>query len=387
MRAGNQRFVWLHKQIDQLLAALCFVKDRVSDPRVALLGEDISNALVMLLVNAERPELLGSTFLGVQGPGRVELDVPSLRTRLLNGIYTQEDATRAPHFRVLEEAAAYTVAYIRRNSLQRPACPFSTSLDAKNIGSPSARTSESIVDVVTSWLVLLRPPPPPCRRRPPYILSLRICVARETLRRISTPNAHILRFLNTTSRTAKPCQRRQATRDTLCHTDGSTSRGCSVHSQCVINTEWDGNGAAATDGDACVAANADANACAPPSHHCPANKCPATPSMPSSSSCMPYRQQQPVGDDDFGFSSPLGDDESDQTTSASGTRAVVSRVCGVCGEPSVVPAGGALASAASQGGMDALEELRLLKDQVRDISCVCNAVATGDLSQKITVRV
>jgi hypothetical protein len=37
--------------------------------------------------------------------------------------------------------------------------------------------------------------------------------------------------------------------------------------------------------------------------------------------------------------------------------------------------------------MDALEELRLLKDQVRDVSRVCNAVATGDLTQKITVPV
>ncbi|KAJ7718148.1 hypothetical protein B0H16DRAFT_1337606, partial [Mycena metata] len=49
--------------------------------------------------------------------------------------------------------------------------------------------------------------------------------------------------------------------------------------------------------------------------------------------------------------------------------------------------GGALASAATQGGMDALEELRLLKDQVRDVSRICNAVATGDLTQKITVPV
>ncbi|KAJ7740159.1 hypothetical protein B0H16DRAFT_59309 [Mycena metata] len=55
--------------------------------------------------------------------------------------------------------------------------------------------------------------------------------------------------------------------------------------------------------------------------------------------------------------------------------------------PGVVPTGGALASAATQGGMDALEELRLLKDQVRDVSRVCNAVATGDLTQKITVPV
>jgi hypothetical protein len=38
--------------------------------------------------------------------------------------------------------------------------------------------------------------------------------------------------------------------------------------------------------------------------------------------------------------------------------------------PGVVPTGGALASAASQGGMDALEELRLLKDQVGFFSLV-----------------
>ncbi|KAJ7021833.1 hypothetical protein C8F04DRAFT_1273243 [Mycena alexandri] len=44
-----------------------------------------------------------------------------------------------------------------------------------------------------------------------------------------------------------------------------------------------------------------------------------------------------------------------------------------------------IASAATQGGMNALEELRLLK--VRDVSRVCNAVATGDLTQKITVPV
>ncbi|KAJ7718145.1 hypothetical protein B0H16DRAFT_1897710 [Mycena metata] len=53
--------------------------------------------------------------------------------------------------------------------------------------------------------------------------------------------------------------------------------------------------------------------------------------------------------------------------------------------PGVVPTGGALGSAATQGGMDVLEELRLLKDKVRDVSRVCNAVATGDLTQKITV--
>ncbi|KAJ7482787.1 hypothetical protein FB451DRAFT_1129767 [Mycena latifolia] len=71
--------------------------------------------------------------------------------------------------------------------------------------------------------------------------------------------------------------------------------------------------------------------------------------------------------------------------------------CNACGHraayvdyaesPGVVPAGGALANAANQGGLDALEELRLLKDQVRDVSRVCNAVATGDLTQKIIVPV
>ncbi|KAJ7457509.1 hypothetical protein FB451DRAFT_1564296 [Mycena latifolia] len=71
--------------------------------------------------------------------------------------------------------------------------------------------------------------------------------------------------------------------------------------------------------------------------------------------------------------------------------------CNACGHraayvdyaesPGVVPAGGALANAANQGGLDALEEVRLLKDQVRDVSRVCNAVATGDLTQNIIVPV
>ncbi|CAK5277952.1 unnamed protein product [Mycena citricolor] len=55
--------------------------------------------------------------------------------------------------------------------------------------------------------------------------------------------------------------------------------------------------------------------------------------------------------------------------------------------PGVVANGSALANLVKQGGMDALEELRLLKDQVRDVSRVCNAVATGDLTQKIIVPV
>jgi osomolarity two-component system sensor histidine kinase NIK1 len=32
-------------------------------------------------------------------------------------------------------------------------------------------------------------------------------------------------------------------------------------------------------------------------------------------------------------------------------------------------------------------ELQLLKDQVQDVACVCNTVARGDLSQKITVPI
>jgi methyl-accepting chemotaxis protein len=36
---------------------------------------------------------------------------------------------------------------------------------------------------------------------------------------------------------------------------------------------------------------------------------------------------------------------------------------------------------------DQVEELQLLKDQVQDVARVCNAVARGDLSQKITVVV
>lgn len=39
------------------------------------------------------------------------------------------------------------------------------------------------------------------------------------------------------------------------------------------------------------------------------------------------------------------------------------------------------------GGLNAQDELKLLKDQVQDVARVCNAVANGDLSQKITVEV
>ena len=54
--------------------------------------------------------------------------------------------------------------------------------------------------------------------------------------------------------------------------------------------------------------------------------------------------------------------------------------------PLVVPMG-PLATAAFESGMSAVEELKLLKAQVQDVARVCNAVARGDLSQKITVPV
>ncbi|KAL4267517.1 histidine kinase [Pleurotus pulmonarius] len=56
------------------------------------------------------------------------------------------------------------------------------------------------------------------------------------------------------------------------------------------------------------------------------------------------------------------------------------------GSPLVVPMG-PLAAAAFESGLSAVEELKLLKAQVMDVARVCNAVATGDLSQKITVPV
>ncbi|KAJ7440356.1 hypothetical protein B0H11DRAFT_2293007 [Mycena galericulata] len=152
-----------------------------------------------------------------------------------------------------------------------------------------------------------------------------------------------------------------------------------------------------------------------------ANNRPATPGTPGSSSSYASALEEQFyaashasnGNgrpyDDFGFSSsssPSSADESDDTTSAGSHYTTPLATCPACGHrayhvngdaaggyvgyaesPGVVPTGGALASAASQGGMDALEELRLLKDQVRDVSRVCNAVATGDLTQKITVRV
>jgi osomolarity two-component system sensor histidine kinase NIK1 len=56
------------------------------------------------------------------------------------------------------------------------------------------------------------------------------------------------------------------------------------------------------------------------------------------------------------------------------------------GSPLIIPPG-PLATAAFESGMSAVEELRLLKAQVQDVARVCNAVARGDLSQKITVPV
>ncbi|KAG0694624.1 hypothetical protein DFH29DRAFT_959340 [Suillus ampliporus] len=60
--------------------------------------------------------------------------------------------------------------------------------------------------------------------------------------------------------------------------------------------------------------------------------------------------------------------------------------CSPSGSPLVIPPG-PLAAAAFESGMSAVEELRLLKAQVQDVARVCNAVARGDLSQKITVPV
>jgi methyl-accepting chemotaxis protein len=55
--------------------------------------------------------------------------------------------------------------------------------------------------------------------------------------------------------------------------------------------------------------------------------------------------------------------------------------------PMIVNSMGPLAHAAFESGMSAVEELKLLKAQVQDVARVCNAVARGDLSQKITVPV
>ncbi|KAK7685262.1 hypothetical protein QCA50_011625 [Cerrena zonata] len=54
--------------------------------------------------------------------------------------------------------------------------------------------------------------------------------------------------------------------------------------------------------------------------------------------------------------------------------------------PVVVPPS-PLAAAAYESGMSIVEEPKLLKQQVQDVSRACNAVARGDVSQKITVPV
>lgn len=63
-------------------------------------------------------------------------------------------------------------------------------------------------------------------------------------------------------------------------------------------------------------------------------------------------------------------------------------VTGDSGEnsPNVVPPG-PLLTAAMESGITAVDELKLLKTQVQDVSRVCQAVARGDLTQKITVPV
>ena len=41
----------------------------------------------------------------------------------------------------------------------------------------------------------------------------------------------------------------------------------------------------------------------------------------------------------------------------------------------------------NEGNLSAMEELKLLKMQVQDVSCVCQVVARSDLFQKITIFV
>ena len=65
---------------------------------------------------------------------------------------------------------------------------------------------------------------------------------------------------------------------------------------------------------------------------------------------------------------------------------IVNMSSGDVSSPLVVPPG-PLAAAAFESGMSAVDELKLLKTQVQDVARVCNAVARGDLSQKITVPV
>ena len=48
---------------------------------------------------------------------------------------------------------------------------------------------------------------------------------------------------------------------------------------------------------------------------------------------------------------------------------------------------GPLTTAAKEGGLSAMMELKLLKTQVQGVSCICQVVACGDLLQKITVPV
>ncbi|THU78491.1 hypothetical protein K435DRAFT_887425, partial [Dendrothele bispora CBS 962.96] len=47
----------------------------------------------------------------------------------------------------------------------------------------------------------------------------------------------------------------------------------------------------------------------------------------------------------------------------------------------------ALAMAAQESGLNTVEELRLLKQQAKEVARVCKAVADGDLTQKITAPV
>ena len=55
--------------------------------------------------------------------------------------------------------------------------------------------------------------------------------------------------------------------------------------------------------------------------------------------------------------------------------------------PLIVPTHGPLVTVVKEGDLSTMEELKLRKTQVQNISRVCQAVACGDLSQKITLPV
>ncbi|KAJ7444110.1 hypothetical protein B0H11DRAFT_2343024 [Mycena galericulata] len=119
---------------------------------------------------------------------------------------TQEDAARPPHFWVPTTSTTLSLVRALEDSMSLPSrlvlnghadCgksfPLSRPLCTRQ-PPPAASSSTS-------------PRPPHRRRQHPVYLLIRtyLRAAHEMLRQISTPNAHVLHFLNTTSRTAKPC--------------------------------------------------------------------------------------------------------------------------------------------------------------------------------------